>query len=399
MADENDSSSGDHSVILSNKDRLTEEFIKEFLKNFEQRHGAFNELPADQLQEKLSLAEEELNSCSILLGHRFNPMVKDFIKCQFQKQLNAKYGIIVVAPEDDITMANKYRACFNAFIRDQTAVHFEASNRQVIRNLELRDYFTLMFYSMATMKRQQGDNCLCLLIVGASTTGKTLLFEGPIAQVSHSYTNESGVGRFNCNGKSILLLHDIPMSVLTKSRDVEKLKAIARTELVNAKVHSHTVAVSPIFILGTSNQLLYDHSFKFFGRLFSNVQNSYRSDTVTTKLVKQADINAVQARYLEMMVRKRPELPAYSLPRSGTFKREHLIVGLFPDIMDLLFKYQRHQFGSEYAYLYPLFALCKNLHMTSVEEQADYKPKILDLMVQYELTDNQAEQCARYLSV
>ena len=189
MADENDSSSGDHSVILSNKDRLTEEFIKEFLKNFEQRHGAFNELPADQLQEKLSLAEEELNSCSILLGHRFNPMVKDFIKCQFQKQLNAKYGIIVVAPEDDITMANKYRACFNAFIRDQTAVHFEASNRQVIRNLELRDYFTLMFYSMATMKRQQGDNCLCLLIVGASTTGKTLLFECPIAQVSHSYTN------------------------------------------------------------------------------------------------------------------------------------------------------------------------------------------------------------------
>ena len=97
------------SVLLSNKEKLTEAFIRNFLIEFEQRFGSFNALPADRsIQDQLLLAEAKLNECSLLLGHRYSPIVKDFIRAQFEKHLNSQYGIITVEMEDDETMAKKY---------------------------------------------------------------------------------------------------------------------------------------------------------------------------------------------------------------------------------------------------------------------------------------------------
>ena len=79
-------------VVLSNRERLTENFIKTFLEDFERKHGSFNNLPADlSLQTQMSLAEEELGNHSMLLAHRYNPMVKEFIRAQFEKLVKIKY--------------------------------------------------------------------------------------------------------------------------------------------------------------------------------------------------------------------------------------------------------------------------------------------------------------------
>ena len=385
-------------VLLSNRDQLTEVFIHNFLEGFELKYGSFSHLPADSsLEARLALAEQELNSCSLLLGHRYNPIVKAFIKAQFEKHLNSKYGVIEIESESDDVLSVKYRTCFNAFVRDVDSVHFAAANRDLVKDLELREYFTLMFNSMATMKRKAGDNCLCLLVVGASTTGKTMLFESPVDEVSHVYTSEKGVGRFKCNGKSILQLHDVPIKVLVDSEDTEKLKGIARTETVNAKVHSETVTVKPIFILGTSNQLLYDHGFNFF-KISRNVKNYFESNAQPTKKVLEADIEAVKYRFVEMMVRKKPTLPENSLPASGNFSRIHLIRGLYPEVLAILFKYRKENFGSQHVYIYAIFSLCKNFFTVPAAEKKIAEKKLLDLFVRYRLTDKQSRECIVYMA-
>ena len=385
-------------VLLSDRDKLTETYIRNFLEQFERENGSFNNLPADlSLQTWLSRAEAELTSNSLLLGHRLSPMVKDFIRTQFEKHLEAKYGHILLEPENDFILARKYRTCFNIFMNDTESVHFATFNSDLIKKISMQHYFTLMYYSMATMKRVEGDNCLCLLVVGASSTGKTLLFESPVQQVSHNFANEAGVGRFQCNGKSILLLHDVQLKVLISSRDMEKLKGLARTEQVSVKVHSRCEALSPIFILGTSNQLLFPHRFDYFAKQTRCARCSFPSDLKPSASICESDINAIRHRFLELMVRQKPPLPANQLPRAGNFKREHLIVGLFQDVINILFMYRVEDFGSEFLYLYAIFSLCKNFHMNLPADQEELYPKILDLFIHYNFSDQQVNQCFEYL--
>jgi len=86
------------------------------------------------------------------------------------------------------------------------------------------------------------------------STGKSALFENQIQSVSHNLSCDDGCGRFNTAGKLILLLHDVNLNVLVKGKDVDKLKAVTRSEPFTAKVHSSTVTVPPIHLLVTSNR-------------------------------------------------------------------------------------------------------------------------------------------------
>jgi hypothetical protein len=86
------------------------------------------------------------------------------------------------------------------------------------------------------------------------STGKSSLFESPLQSVSHNLTSDYGVGRFNTNGKLVLLLHDCNIDILVKGRDADKLKTITRSEPISAKIHSSTVSIPPIHVLLTSNR-------------------------------------------------------------------------------------------------------------------------------------------------
>ena len=80
------------------------------------------------------------------------------------------------------------------------------------------------------------------------------MFEAPLQSVSHNLTNDDGCGRFNTNGKLVLLLHDCNVETLVKGKDFEKLKTITRSEPTTAKIHSSTVTIPPIHVLITSNR-------------------------------------------------------------------------------------------------------------------------------------------------
>lgn len=385
--------------LLTKQEKLTESFIKDFLSDFERNYGAFNNVPADlSMQQKLTLIEKKLNDCSIILGHKFTPVLKEFIRVQFDHHLNQKYGVIENEMENDEIMSEKYRNCFMAFINDTDSVSFACSNKSLLKNIDIRNYFTLMFFAFATTKRQAGDNCLCLIISGQSSCGKTALFESPLQEVSHNFTNESGVGRFVVNQKSVLLLHDVPARCLVASRDVDKLKAIARTEPLSVKVHSRTICLPPLFICATSNQTLFNHRFSKPERKGINFRTFYRSDVedMQTRKIHHSDIIAVQNRYLECFVRQRPPLPPHSLPKSGYFTRDHLINGLYPVILDILQKTQKEDYASNMLYLYALIGLCKNFARSSPnnpDQLATWKTEICSLLDTYQLTPTQKNQC------
>lgn len=385
--------------LLTKQEKLSESFIKEFLNDFEQNYGAFNNVPADlSMQEKLNLIEKKLNDCSIILGHKFTPVLKEFIRVQFDHHLNQKYGIIENEMESDIILSEKYEKCFSAYINDVDSVSFAVSNYSLLKNIDIKDYFTLMFYAFATTKRQSGDNCLSLLISGRSSCGKTALFESPLQEVCHNFSNESGVGRFIVHSKSVLLLHDVPIRCLVASRDVDKLKAIARTEPISVKVHSRTVCLPPLFLCATSNQTLFSHRFAKPERKGINFRTFYRSDVeeIKSKKIHSSDIIAIQKRYLEMYVRQRP--PLHHLPKSGYFKRKHLICGLYPLVLDILKKTKKSDYGSDMVYLYSFIALCKNnIEIINLEQKNQSCVDIISLFSKFELTHNQKSQCLVYL--
>ena len=383
--------------LLTNKEKLTETFIQDFLNGFEAEYGTFDNLPADiSLQQQLALAEEKLCQCSILINHKITPMIRDYIKVQFQKHLSSKHVEIKMKEENVYDLAEKYRKCFNAFFYDTHSVHFSVLNRTAIGDLELIHYFYLMFYSMSTAKRKSGDRCLCLLLVGRSSTGKSLLCESVFQQLGHNYVNDKGVGRWETNGKNVLLMYDIQVSSLFQSQDITKLKAICRTEPASVKKHSKTTTIEPIHVFGTSNQNLFSHTFLTYERGNVNLKKNYPSCVEPTKKILKCDIQAFQFRFLEAFVRQPPVLPYTNLD-SFHFKVDHLKIGLFSDMVDILLMYSKENFGSQYLYVYAITSLCFNITLLTPTQKADLKPKVLFLIDHYDLDPDQVKDCLSYM--
>ena len=152
--------------LLTKQEKLTESFIKDFLSDFERNYGAFNNVPADlSMQQKLTLIEKKLNDCSIILGHKFTPVLKEFIRVQFDHHLNQKYGVIENEMENDEIMSEKYRNCFMAFINDTDSVSFACSNKSLLKNIDIRNYFTLMFLITSLNGYQGIDLCILLTFI------------------------------------------------------------------------------------------------------------------------------------------------------------------------------------------------------------------------------------------
>jgi hypothetical protein len=92
-------------------------------------------------------------------------------------------------------------------------------------------------------------------------------------------------------------------------------------------------------------------------------------------------------------VRSRPTLPKNALPTSGSFTRDHLIIGLFCQVVRILFKYNKTDYNSEYLYLYPISSCCKNLYKIKANLQAPLKDLLIQLMDKYCFNDCQKQMC------
>ena len=193
--------------------------------------------------------------------------------------------------------------------------------------------------------------------------GKSTLIENVLLQGGHNLAMDDGVGRFFIGSKNLLLLHDCDLRILYSGGDAPKFKAIARTETVTAKVHSTTVTIPPLFIMVTSNQKLLKHVFP--GKHNSPIKDIYDSDVEIpgNKRQHEENIAATKMRYLELFVRAPPPLDLNQLPRSGTFTREHFILGVYSRVEGILQKYSPTDFHSPFLYLYACSGLSKNVHL------------------------------------
>lgn len=179
-------------------------------------------------------------------------------------------------------------------------------------------------------------------------------------QGGHNLAMDEGVGRFVIGSKNLLLLHDCDLRILYSGGDAPKFKAIARTETVTAKVHSTTIMIPPLFIMVTSNQKLLKHVFQ--GKNASSLKEIYDSDVEVpgNKRQHEENITATKMRYLELFVRSPPPLDINQLPKSGTFTREHFIMGVYRRVEEILHKYNPSDYHSPFLYLYACSGLAKN---------------------------------------
>jgi len=389
------------SSILTPKEKKVDMFLKEIMNTISE-----NEIIDDTAvvaadlthQRRLDLVRKVMNDYSLVLSHKFEPILKLSLENDEAAAMNRRYADIVEIPLDDFEMADKYWICYNAFINDLHSVNLRCGNKMLLKNIEIRNAFALVFFAMLTVRRQMCDNVISLAVVGKSSTGKSTLFENPIQSVAHNLTMDAGVGRFNTTGKTTILLHDINLVRIVKGTEAEKIKSLARCEVFQVKTHGQTQSIAPMFLILTSNQKMMAHRFAKPDPFSETpLKTCYLSDLQPTKSVHVADIEAICARYIEVFVRRKPEIPLEALPTCGVFTRQHAIVGLFQHVLSILKKYSKSDFHSAYFYLYSIGGLCKNLKLMREEQQSLLLPQIISLFEQYQLTEIQRKKCFNYL--
>jgi hypothetical protein len=227
--------------------------------------------------------------------------------------------------------------------------------------------------------------------------GKSTLWENVILEIAHNLTTEQGVGRFKTESKSVLLLHDCPLSMLVVGKDKDRLKAISRSEPTTAKVHSSTNVINYVHLFATSNQHLLSHQFHEPDTPFCKDHfKVYHQDAITPRQlenVSRPDWEAVKKRFLECYVRKKP--PLKNLMKNGTFSRLDCIRGTMNRVLIILCAHGPEHVNSRYYFLYPMSGAAKNICHMPQDLQSVYRDMIIDLMLQYKLD---AEEKAQIMS-
>lgn len=406
--------------LLTKKDEIAETFLSSLLESVRERLPstlAGNSLSADEYREiVLTEAGEQLHRSSIMLAHKYGPIMKQYIAEEYDSMVYSSLATVEVPEKSVLCMSSQYLACFKAFIEATDCLSFATGNPKLLGKVAPADVFVLTFFAMITCKRTKNDNTLQLVLSGITSCGKSTLFENVLMQGAHSLATEKGCGRFDVGRKNVLLLHDTNLQYLVASSDTEKFKTICRTETTNVKVHGSTATVPPVFVFVTMNQRLQDHTFlvqaaeqrtlspsllsswssgslPFFdeephqpaqvkkpqslkqplmedflsGR--SGPDKTWRrekSDVETLLGGKRLEgnrntVDAIQSRFLECYVRKKPNIDLNQLPTAGSFNRSHFIFGTFEYMLAILEKYGPSDFCAPMLYRYVLAGLCKNL--------------------------------------
>ena len=206
--------------LLTEKEKKSEEFIRHFMTNFDENDFEASVKSADlSHQERLQQAQRKMAQSSVILAHKYQPLIKEYVAAQEQQLLNEKFAIIKATPGKLQDMAEKYKQCFTTWVNAKDEVNIKVRDKKEIGNVDVIDAFTLVFFATITSRRQSGDQLLQLVVSGQTSCGKTMIFESPLLDVAHVLTTEKGVSRFNCDSKSTMLLHDINLDMLVKGGD------------------------------------------------------------------------------------------------------------------------------------------------------------------------------------
>ena len=157
-----------------------------------------------------------------------------------------------------------------------------------------------------------------------------------------------------------VVFHDINIATLV-GVDVERVKSLARSETTVVKIHASTTTVSPMFVFYTSNERLFKHVVPTGkGNISLTTTCPSQVEQPGKKRVSEENLEAVQARFLEMYVFKAPQQRQDDLEKCGNFSRSHFLLGSFDRALHLLEMYPVDAFHSLHLPAYVLSGLMKN---------------------------------------
>lgn len=375
---------------------------------------------AEEARDKLmKKTDEVLSQLPIVFQNKWAHALKQFIQ-QMQNKVNRDQFVVVPQTKTNvIVMAGKFNRAYHAWINNRDCVSF-AMPLKMKTKLSIKDLFTLHYFVFATCLRQHNDGMMGLACTGASSCGKSTIFENPLLSSAYNYCSDSGVGRFNVEDKNCIVAHDFDIDCLVHGKDAEKFRAICRAEVVKVKVHSGEKNVPAVFLFVTANQKITNHYFNDAITSLSTIpglyssklshqktkRKNYGSDLMpppgSKRKSKDESIVAMQKRFIEAYCRKRPEIDPNDLPEAGTiFTRWHLILGLYMPIMDILDKHPIQDFPHRMLYKYVYYALKQNEHHycdmynLSCEQELLLKEKLSSYKVQLNNTVSRKKETSK----
>ena len=157
-----------------------------------------------------------------------------------------------------------------------------------------------------------------------------------------------------------------------------QVKSLARSENTIAKKHSSTTALSPMFVLYSSNERLFKHRIPAPIRGTGFGQTLHSQIETCKKNPSPENVEAVRARFLEMFVFKAPQQDPHDLNVCTTFSRETFLLGSYLRALKLLEQYEPSQFHSAHLPAYIIAALVRHADFFKAvmgEDQSSQDPE------------------------
>jgi len=364
--------------LLSSKDAYTDIFLSKIV--------SLLKLPVSATPDEIQIAwsnqmSDAISDISSILWHKLNPYVQILISKKMRQHIMGQMVTIELFEEPIEDLVNKYKICFDTWI-DSEKVLFSTVNRDLLGKLSMKDYFILQLFVLGTNTRKRGDYCLQLGIVGKSSVGKSTLFETPLSGISHFYVGDGGVGRFKTDGKTILFFHDIDIKVLVYSKDKDLIKTVTRTEVTYTKTHSSTGVIQPIHVIYTANNKLNNYN-TAGSNTFKGSFGCWNMSDVPHRPRLAAHLNAVRMRFLECFCTDRPSIDKDWLPAGGVFSKEHLVLGIYDRVLEILYRIPPDSFYKEVQPYYVMAGLAKNANAYETVFQKPIKEHVVKLVEKF----------------
>lgn len=324
-------------TILSKQELNVEAFIYNIATILNASGGGGNAEENNQAVQ--DLAEEKMAEFGVLINHKFSGILKEYLVQLEEKRKGLLFSSICLPDQDIQTSSLNYRDCFEAWT-SSPYVSYKTTNVLHLGKLSAKDCLLLHVFTFLTCYRVKGDNLFAICFSGASTVGKTTLWENPLYENAHSYVNDNGVGRWSVKKKNLLFYHDINVNALIKGKDSDKFKTISRTEVTVCKVFGKTEVLPPLFVCITSNMRVHNHQCiqESTSKQTMSKYINYKSQLQLSGDMSQIHeiVNAVQNRIVECYVSKRPALDVTKLPQTGNFTRMNAILGMYNYVVGIL---------------------------------------------------------------
>lgn len=352
-------------IILNQRDLASETLLDIIVSEILTLEG--NSLTGLGLDERNNLilkkTVQHLQTLSPAIALKLMPLAKSIVEKSSLTMLDHSLASIFIPPMNLVTKSLIYRRMINKLLGDDNIVSFGYTNARLVHRMSARDVFLLTLFSFVTCKRSRNDELGMIFVSGRSSVGKSILLESVIATGAHqlvtgsSKTTDPGCGRYDTRGKNILLLRDCSVNVLL-STDMERIKTLARSEPTVAKIHSSTQTLEPIFLFVSSNERLHTHKISGSSPI-PQIFASQLSELAKKKKIPSENVAALKNRFIEMYIRNRPNQLESDLNHSDGFERNHFILAMIPQILDILEKNPSENFPSKYLRAYVVAGLEK----------------------------------------